>query len=162
MQTLNFTFNRDGRFRHSVEKRIKEAIDDFVRLFINKTIPDTVDTAFVLLNMRKNHVRSRTRMLRNMFKTSQIPDWPHVVAFGVEKEGKAMVGFCAKYTYLIRYNDRHHSTPIMRSRLAVAGYAALVFPRRNLASKFGTQKIRSGFIFCDNLARSFGRIHRRV
>ena len=101
METLNFTFNEDGQFRHSVPGAIKQATDatsDFIHLFTNKTIPDTVETTFVLLNMRQNHVHSCTRMLRNMFKTSQIPDWPHVVAFGVEKEGKAMVGFCAKYT----------------------------------------------------------------
>ena len=65
----------------------KTVINGFSRIFFDKVIPETTKTTFILLNVRKNHVLRESQALRDMFRTSQITDWPRIVAFGGGEDG---------------------------------------------------------------------------
>ena len=159
LETLTFVFNRDSRFKLPLPEdamRAMAVVNRFVRLFSNGTIADTVETTFKLLNMRKNQVSSRTKVLKDMFKASQIPDWPRIITFGMLDEGKSH-SCAAHYSSMssIHCNYRERSSKIMRSRLSFRSDPNQLFSQWSLGSECRsatTRQKHSRNIFCDTLA----------
>ena len=88
LKSLEFIFNDDYKLYLAIAEendKARSILNSFSHLFINNTIPSTVNIVFKILHVRRNHIPLRTELLRNTFK---IPSLPRTIAYGIGDEGK--------------------------------------------------------------------------